>query len=53
MPLTSPSRLPRLVAVRLNRVRVSHASLVHQILEPPAILDGFLDFRRQFVWNVD
>ena len=44
---------PRFVALRLNRVRVSHAGLINQIFEPPAILDGSLDFRRQFVRNVD
>ena len=49
----SPSRLPRFVALRLNRVRVSHAGLVHQIFDPPAILDAFFDFGRQFVRNVD
>ena len=52
--LISPSRLPCFVALRLNRVRVSHAGLVHQIFEPPAGHSRWLlDFWRQFVRNVD
>src|SRR4051794_3438651 len=43
----------RLISLRLDGVRIPHASLIDQVAEPLAILNSFPDIRRQFVRNVD
>jgi hypothetical protein len=41
------------MALRLSCMRVRHTGFVNQILDPATILDGLLDFRCQFVRDIN